>query len=196
MKTVEDYEQIRRAFFVEGLSIREIHRRLGIARKTIHKQVEHESETAILMQTPITTAQDTRNGYAENWKNTLMSILTNYSRSIAELQSITRSPDGISILMSDTLFREKVAPIIKNVKSYQEQLESLQPPSKYSDVHKQIVGTFKHFANAMDALEQWSLSQDDYLLDYVNSEINTFDEELDGIIDLMREHVGVGQLIY
>ncbi len=26
MKTVEDYEQIRRAFFVEGLSIREIHR--------------------------------------------------------------------------------------------------------------------------------------------------------------------------
>jgi len=39
MKTVEDYEQIRRAFFVEGLSIREIHRRLGVARETIRKAV-------------------------------------------------------------------------------------------------------------------------------------------------------------
>jgi transposase len=39
MKTVEDYEQIRRAFFIEGLSIREIHRRLGVARKTIRKAI-------------------------------------------------------------------------------------------------------------------------------------------------------------
>ncbi len=39
MKTVEDYEQIRRAFFVEGLSIREIHRRLQVARKTIRKAI-------------------------------------------------------------------------------------------------------------------------------------------------------------
>jgi transposase len=39
MKTVEDYEQIRRAFFVEGLSIRGIHRRLGVDRKTIRKAI-------------------------------------------------------------------------------------------------------------------------------------------------------------
>jgi transposase len=39
MKTVEDYEQIRRAFFIQGLSIREIHRRLGIDRKTIRKAI-------------------------------------------------------------------------------------------------------------------------------------------------------------
>lgn len=39
MKTVEDYEQIRRAFFVEGLSIRAIHRRLGVDRKTIRKAI-------------------------------------------------------------------------------------------------------------------------------------------------------------
>jgi len=39
MKTVEDYEQIRRAFFVEGLSIRAIHRRLHIDRKTIRKAI-------------------------------------------------------------------------------------------------------------------------------------------------------------
>lgn len=39
MKTVEDYEQIRRAFFIEGLSIREIHRRFQVARKTIRKAI-------------------------------------------------------------------------------------------------------------------------------------------------------------
>jgi transposase len=39
MKTVEDYEQIRRAFFIEGLSIREIHRRLKVDRKTIRKAI-------------------------------------------------------------------------------------------------------------------------------------------------------------
>src|SRR3972149_2352903 len=39
MKTVEDYEQIRRAFFVEGMSILAIHRRLGVDRKTIRKAI-------------------------------------------------------------------------------------------------------------------------------------------------------------
>lgn len=37
MKKVEDYEQIRRAYFVEGLSIRAIHRQLKVDRKTIRK---------------------------------------------------------------------------------------------------------------------------------------------------------------
>jgi transposase len=39
MKTVEDYEQIRRAFFVEGLSIRAIHRKLQVDRETIRKAI-------------------------------------------------------------------------------------------------------------------------------------------------------------
>ena len=39
MKTVADYEQIRRAFFVEGLSIRAIHRRLQVDRKTIREAI-------------------------------------------------------------------------------------------------------------------------------------------------------------
>jgi transposase len=39
MKTVEEYEQIRRAFFVEGLSIRAIHRKLQVDRETIRKAI-------------------------------------------------------------------------------------------------------------------------------------------------------------
>jgi transposase len=39
MKTVEDYEHIRRAFFVEGLSIRAIHRKLHVDRETIRKAI-------------------------------------------------------------------------------------------------------------------------------------------------------------
>ncbi len=39
MKTVEDYEEIRKAFFVEGLSIRAIHRKLMVDRETIRKAI-------------------------------------------------------------------------------------------------------------------------------------------------------------
>jgi transposase len=39
MKKVEDYEQIRKAFFVEGLSIRAIHRKLHVDRNTIRKAI-------------------------------------------------------------------------------------------------------------------------------------------------------------
>jgi hypothetical protein len=39
MKTVEDYKHIRRAFFVEGLSIGAIHWRLGADRKTIREAI-------------------------------------------------------------------------------------------------------------------------------------------------------------
>ena len=39
MKTVEDYEEIRKAFFVEGLSIRAIHRKLHVDRETIRKAI-------------------------------------------------------------------------------------------------------------------------------------------------------------
>lgn len=39
MKTVEDHEAIRRGYFVEGQSIRAIHRRLGYDRETIRKAI-------------------------------------------------------------------------------------------------------------------------------------------------------------
>jgi transposase len=39
MKTVEEYEQIRRAFFIEGQSIRAIHRKLQVDRETIRKAI-------------------------------------------------------------------------------------------------------------------------------------------------------------
>ena len=39
MKQVEDYEQIRRAYFVEHQSIRAIHRLLGVDRDTIRKAI-------------------------------------------------------------------------------------------------------------------------------------------------------------
>lgn len=41
MKTVEDYERIRRAYYVEGLSIREISRRLGHGRDLVRKAIDH-----------------------------------------------------------------------------------------------------------------------------------------------------------
>ncbi len=52
MKTVEDYEQIRRAFFVKGLSIREIHRRLGVARKTIRKAIVEPAPKSYQLEKP------------------------------------------------------------------------------------------------------------------------------------------------
>jgi transposase len=39
MRTVEDYEGIRRAYFVDKLSIRAIHRMLGYDRETIRKAI-------------------------------------------------------------------------------------------------------------------------------------------------------------
>jgi transposase len=39
MKKVEDYEEIRRAYFVEHQSIRQIHRQLGVDRDTIRKAI-------------------------------------------------------------------------------------------------------------------------------------------------------------
>jgi transposase len=41
MKTVDDYEEIRKAYYVERLSIRAISRQLGHSRKVIRKALEH-----------------------------------------------------------------------------------------------------------------------------------------------------------
>lgn len=41
MKKVDDYERIRKAFHIEGLSIREISRRYGHGRRLIRKALEH-----------------------------------------------------------------------------------------------------------------------------------------------------------
>jgi len=41
MKTVDDYEKIRKAYYVERLSIRAISRQLGHSRKAIRKALEH-----------------------------------------------------------------------------------------------------------------------------------------------------------
>ena len=41
MKTVDDYEKIRKAYYVEGLSIRAISRQLGHSRKAIRKALDH-----------------------------------------------------------------------------------------------------------------------------------------------------------
>jgi len=41
MKTVDDYESIRKAFYVEGLSIREISKRLHHGRNLVRKAIDH-----------------------------------------------------------------------------------------------------------------------------------------------------------
>lgn len=41
MKTVDDYEKIRKAYYVEGLSIRAISKQLGHCRKAIRKALDH-----------------------------------------------------------------------------------------------------------------------------------------------------------
>lgn len=41
MKTVEDYERIRKAYYVEGLSIRAISRRFGHGRELVRKAIDH-----------------------------------------------------------------------------------------------------------------------------------------------------------
>jgi len=40
MKTVDDYEKVRKAYYVEGVSIRAISRKLGHSRKVIRKALE------------------------------------------------------------------------------------------------------------------------------------------------------------
>ncbi len=52
MKKVEDYEEIRRAYFVEKISIREIHRRLGQDRDTIRKAITSPAPQPYQMAQP------------------------------------------------------------------------------------------------------------------------------------------------
>jgi transposase len=52
MRTVEDYETIRRAYFVDKLSIRAIHRMLGYDRETIRKAIVQAAPTPYTLVRP------------------------------------------------------------------------------------------------------------------------------------------------
>lgn len=52
MYTVEIYARVRRGYFVEGLSIRELSRRFGVHRQTIRKMLEHSRPPGYRQQRP------------------------------------------------------------------------------------------------------------------------------------------------
>jgi len=52
MKKVEEYEAIRRAYFIDKLSIREINRRLGYARNTIRKAIANPAPQPYRLSKP------------------------------------------------------------------------------------------------------------------------------------------------
>jgi ActR/RegA family two-component response regulator len=52
MKKVEDFEAIRRAYFVDKLSIREINRRLGYHRRTIRKAIANPAPQPYTLKKP------------------------------------------------------------------------------------------------------------------------------------------------
>jgi transposase len=52
MKKVEDYESIRRAYFIEKMSIRAIHRLLGYDRDTIRKAITHPAPRPYQLEKP------------------------------------------------------------------------------------------------------------------------------------------------
>ncbi len=52
MLKLEQYERIRRLVLVEGVSQREVARRLGHSRKTVKKAVEHSSPPPYKLETP------------------------------------------------------------------------------------------------------------------------------------------------
>ena len=52
MKKVEDYEVIRRAYFIENLSIRAIRRKLGYDRDTIRKAIMQSAPQSYQLKQP------------------------------------------------------------------------------------------------------------------------------------------------
>ena len=52
MRTVEDYERIRKAYYVEGLSMREICRRFHHGRNVIRKALDHAEPEAYRLKEP------------------------------------------------------------------------------------------------------------------------------------------------
>jgi transposase len=52
MRTVEDYEEIRRAYFVENESIRAIHRKMGYDRETIRKAIVNAAPLGYQLKQP------------------------------------------------------------------------------------------------------------------------------------------------
>ena len=64
MKKVEDFERIRKAYHVEGLSIREISRKYGHGRALIRKALEHAVPDKYQIKCPgmQTSSNNTGNG--------------------------------------------------------------------------------------------------------------------------------------
>lgn len=52
MRIVDDYEEIRRAYFVEKQSIRAIHRMTGYDRETFRKAIVHAAPTPYTLVKP------------------------------------------------------------------------------------------------------------------------------------------------
>jgi len=52
MKTVDDFEKIRRAYFLSGQSIRSIHKEYGYARETIRKAIIHAAPVPYTLKKP------------------------------------------------------------------------------------------------------------------------------------------------
>ena len=50
MKTVDDYERIRKAYYVEGLSIREINRQMHHGRRLIRKAIDHAQPEGYMLK--------------------------------------------------------------------------------------------------------------------------------------------------
>jgi len=82
MKTVENYESIRRDFFIEGLSIRAIHRQLNYHRDTIHKAIVNQTPQPYQLSEPRPTPVlgPHKERINEMWKSGNRSTLAHYSR--------------------------------------------------------------------------------------------------------------------
>jgi hypothetical protein len=141
------------------------------------------SQDSSVFVPPITPTRviDTITPDPDHWyKTTMTDLLFDYSKYIENVQEITRSQRGMSVLSENELFVAEFLPLIRKIQTTQEEMEKIIPPEKFADYHKETVGIFYHFALSMSLLEEWSVSRsDDSLLDHATSEVIIFNEEID-----------------